>query len=61
VQNPEVIATSLDTLEKVSRETGSAVGIASGFPVTVDALAEWAKTLKNEGYVLVPVTALARD
>jgi len=61
VQNPEVIATSLDTLEKVSRETGSAVGIASGFPVTVDALAEWAKTLKNEGYVLVPVTALARE
>lgn len=61
VQNPEVIATSLDTLEKVSNETGSAVGIASGFPVTVDALAEWAKTLKNEGYVLVPVTALARD
>ncbi|ABS63091.1 protein of unknown function DUF610 YibQ [Parvibaculum lavamentivorans DS-1] len=61
VQNPEVIATSLDMLEKTSSETGSAVGVASGFPVTVDALAEWAKTLRNDGYVLVPVTAIARE
>lgn len=36
-----------------------AVGIASGFPVTVDALAQWAAKLKDEGYVLVPVTAAA--
>ena len=61
VQNPEVIATSLDTLEKVAREKGSAVGVASGFPVTVDALVQWAASLKEEGYVLVPVTALAKD
>ena len=59
VQNPEVIATSLDTLEDTARETGSAVGIASGFPVTVDALVQWAAALKEEGYVLVPVTAIA--
>lgn len=59
VQNPEVIATSLDLLAQVSAESGSAVGVASGFPVTVDALAQWAVKLKEEGYVLVPVTALA--
>jgi len=61
VQNPEVIATSLDTLEKVARETGSAVGVASGFPVTVDALVQWTAALKEEGYVLVPVTAIAKN
>src|SRR5690554_6753012 len=61
VQNPEVIATALDTLERVSLETGSAIGIASGFPVTVDALAEWAKSLTQDGYVLVPVTAIAGE
>lgn len=60
VQNPEVIATSLDTLEKVARETGNAVGVASGFPVTVDALVQWTAALKEEGYVLVPVTAIAK-
>ncbi|MEQ8266948.1 MAG: divergent polysaccharide deacetylase family protein [Parvibaculum sp.] len=61
VQNPEVIATSLDMLEQTSSKTGIAVGIASGFPVTVDALAEWTAALKSEGYVLVPVTAIARQ
>jgi hypothetical protein len=59
VQNPEVIATALDVLSDVSAESGSAVGVASGFPVTVDALAQWTMKLKDEGYVLVPVTALA--
>lgn len=61
VQSPEVIATSLDALEETSNNSGNAIGVASGFPVTVDALAEWAAMLKNDGYVLVPVTALARQ
>ena len=59
VQSPEVIANALDMLQQVSAESGMAVGIASGFPVTVDALAQWAAKLKDEGYVLVPVTAAA--
>lgn len=59
VQNPEVIATALDVLAAVSDESGSAIGVASGFPVTVDALAQWAVKIQNDGYVLVPVTALA--
>lgn len=59
VQNPEVIATALDVLAAVSDESGSAIGVASGFPVTVDALAQWAVKIKDDGYVLVPVTALA--
>lgn len=61
VQSPEVIATSLDMLEQTARETGRALGVASGFPVTVDALAQWTAALKSEGYTLVPVTALAEE
>ena len=61
VQNPEVIATALDILEEVSATNGNAVGVASGFPVTVDALTQWAARLKDEGYVLVPVTAIAAE
>tara|TARA_R110002110_G_scaffold12704_6_gene60646 strand:- start:5421 stop:6710 length:1290 start_codon:yes stop_codon:yes gene_type:complete len=61
MQSPEVIATSLDLLEQTSRETGRAIGVASGFPVTVDALAQWTSALKSEGYTLVPVTALAEE
>lgn len=61
VQNPEVIATSLDMLEDASQQSGEALGVASGFPVTVDALAQWTAALKQDGFVLVPATALARD
>lgn len=61
VQNPEIIATSLDMLKEASQQSGAALGIASGFPVTVDALAQWAVSLEKQGYVLVPATALTRD
>lgn len=61
VQNPEVIATSLDILKERAKESGAALGVASGFPVTVDALAQWAVSLEKQGYVLVPATALTRD
>ncbi|MDZ4381278.1 MAG: divergent polysaccharide deacetylase family protein [Parvibaculum sp.] len=61
VQNPEVIATSLDMLKEASQQSGVALGVASGFPVTVDALAQWAVSLEKQGYVLVPATALTRD
>ncbi|WP_339833420.1 divergent polysaccharide deacetylase family protein [uncultured Parvibaculum sp.] len=58
VQNPQVIATSLEVLEEIAA-TGVAIGVASGFPVTVDALAEWARTLEERNFVLVPVSATA--
>lgn len=61
VQNPEVIATSLDMLEEASQQSGVALGVASGFPVTVDALVQWTASLKKDGFTLVPATALTRD
>lgn len=56
VQNPQVIATSLEVLEEIAA-SGVAIGVASGFPVTVDALADWARTLEEKNFVLVPVSA----
>src|SRR5690606_33183741 len=44
VQNPQVIATSLEVLEETAANEAVAIGVASGFPVTVDALAAWTAT-----------------
>lgn len=57
VQNPDVIKQSLSMLEDGAKQSGMAVGIASAFPVTVDEVTYWATTLKDKGFVLVPVTA----
>jgi polysaccharide deacetylase 2 family uncharacterized protein YibQ len=61
VQNPDVIAASLAMLEQEAQKSGGALGVASGFPVTVDALAQWAETLQDKGFVLVPATATAKQ
>ena len=59
VQNPDIIDQSLAALEAAARQSGAAVGIASGFPITVDEVTQWAATLKSKGFVLVPVSAAA--
>jgi polysaccharide deacetylase 2 family uncharacterized protein YibQ len=42
----------------MAREHGSAVGTAFLYPVSVDRIAQWAKTLQARGFVLVPVSAI---
>lgn len=59
VQNPDVIGLSMSTIERTATQTGSAIGIASAFPITVDEIADWAKTMSRKNLVLVPVTSLA--
>lgn len=59
VQNPDVIGLSMSTIERTAQQSGSALGIASAFPITVDELVDWAKTLERKNIALVPVTALA--
>lgn len=61
VQNPDIITQSLSALEATAKQSGVAVGVASGFPVTVDEVTAWTKTLKDKGFVLVPATAAATD
>ena len=41
------------------RERGTAVGMASALPVTIERLAKWAKAAESRGFLLVPISAVA--
>jgi uncharacterized protein len=43
-------------LETLAKERGSAVGVASALPISIERLAAWIKTLDNRGILLVPLT-----
>ena len=51
------IAGALARLEKEAIASGSAIGTGSGLDVTIETVAEWAKTLQEKGILLVPVSA----
>ncbi|WP_417316762.1 divergent polysaccharide deacetylase family protein [Emcibacter sp.] len=57
--NEEEIQTRLRELETTARTYGAALGIARPFPLTIEQLDAWAKTLPGKGIQLVPVTAIA--
>lgn len=48
----------LEELERLARSSGSVVGIATTFPVTLERLVPWARTLESRGFVLAPVSAV---
>jgi polysaccharide deacetylase 2 family uncharacterized protein YibQ len=54
---PAAIDTELSRLETMARDKGLAIGTASALPVTIERIAQWAKTLEAKGLVLVPVSA----
>jgi uncharacterized protein len=60
-QDKAAILKSLDQLEATARAKGSAIGIGTGFDVTVDAVTEWAKQAQKRGIEIVGVASLARD
>jgi uncharacterized protein len=45
-------------LEKTAQERGFAVGMANALPVSIDRIANWAKTAEGRGIFLVPITAI---
>jgi len=51
------IDSRLKDLERIARYTGTAVGIGYPYPVTLERISQWAKTLARKGFVLVPVSA----
>ncbi len=53
----DAIRQALSGLEAAAAEQGTAIGVATGLPVSVETIAEWAKDLKDRGAVLVPITA----
>jgi hypothetical protein len=50
---------ALARLEALAREHGSAVGVASALPASIERIAQWAKAAEGRGIVLVPITAVA--
>jgi uncharacterized protein len=60
IQTPEAIDAKLLDLEARAKESGTAVGVASAYPVSIDRIAEWIDGAQSRGFVLVPVTAVAK-
>jgi polysaccharide deacetylase 2 family uncharacterized protein YibQ len=55
------ILKKLDSLENAARRDGTAIGVASAFDVSVDAIATWANEAKARGIEIVGVSALVDD
>ena len=53
------IRDNLRQLEAIATKQGYAVGMASAYPVTFTAIAEWLPTLKSKNIVLTPISAVA--
>jgi uncharacterized protein len=59
VPTPDEIDRALARLERLARDDGVVVGVATALPVSVARLANWAKTIEARGFLLVPVSAAA--
>lgn len=57
-QTRDGIAAGLARLERTAKARGVALGVASGLPASIEAIAEWAGDLRARGIILVPVSAL---
>jgi polysaccharide deacetylase 2 family uncharacterized protein YibQ len=47
---------TLAKLESLARERGTAVGVASALPISIERIAVWTRTLESRGIMLVPLT-----
>jgi polysaccharide deacetylase 2 family uncharacterized protein YibQ len=47
---------ALAKLEALAKERGTAVGIASALPISIERIGAWLKTLESHGILLVPLT-----
>ncbi|PDT73000.1 divergent polysaccharide deacetylase family protein [Bradyrhizobium sp. C9] len=47
---------ALVKLETIAKERGTAVGVASALPVSIERLGAWLKTLDSKGIMVVPLT-----
>jgi len=54
----QAVEKALLRLESIAREKGTAVGVATGLPETVDRIARFTAGLEKRGIALVPVSAL---
>lgn len=56
VPTPAEIDRALTRLETLAKERGSAVGVASALPISIERIGTWAKQLEARGITLVPLT-----
>jgi polysaccharide deacetylase 2 family uncharacterized protein YibQ len=47
---------ALAKLESLAKERGTAVGIASALPISIERIAAWTRSLESRGIMLVPLT-----
>ena len=47
---------ALANLETLAKERGTAVGVASALPISIERIGAWAKALDSRGIMLVPLT-----
>jgi polysaccharide deacetylase 2 family uncharacterized protein YibQ len=47
---------ALAKLETLAKERGTAVGIASALPISIERIGAWSKSLESRGVMLVPLT-----
>jgi polysaccharide deacetylase 2 family uncharacterized protein YibQ len=55
------ILEQLRALESKATEAGIAIAVISALPISVQTLAEWTKTAEEQGYTIVPVSALMKS
>jgi polysaccharide deacetylase 2 family uncharacterized protein YibQ len=56
VMSKKAIDQSLKKLEDLARTQGSAIGVMSGLPLSIQRLTEWSASLKKKGIHLVPIS-----
>jgi polysaccharide deacetylase 2 family uncharacterized protein YibQ len=57
----DAIMKKLDDLERVARKNGSAIGVASAFDESIDAISKWSEGAAMRGIEIVGVSALVDD
>lgn len=57
VMSKKAIDQSLKKLEQMALTQGSAIGVMSGLPLSIQRLTEWSASLKKKGIHLVPISS----
>ena len=57
IKSAAAIDKSLAQLEKIANKHGTAIGIASALPLSVQRITEWSADLKKRGITLIPLSA----
>lgn len=58
-QSAETIDRALLALEATALQSGAAMGAGFAYPVTLEQVAAWARTVESRGYQLAPASAIA--